>query len=206
MMKRSFLTLIFAAVSALFSALAAAPNADAVLAKVASSLSKPASTTVTFDVKANGRTASGTMTVCKRLFTFSSGDLAVWYDGLTQWTLQRSAKEVSITEPTMDELMETNPFVVLTGYKSHFTSTMVSSTAAQYRIKLTAKSKAAAVKSAVVTVSRKSMQPSSIALTMQSDSPVTVSIKRISHGKALPKSFFTFSAKNAGKVTVNDLR
>lgn len=204
-MKR-VIHIIAAIIIASFLPTFAAESADAILAKVSQSLTKSASTSVTFDLKTNQGSVSGTMTVSKQLFTFSAGDLAVWYDGLTQWTLQRSSKELSITEPTSDELMETNPFRILTNYKKLYTATLTESTASQYKIKLTASSKNSAVKSAVVVVNRKTMHPATITLTMQNGANTIVTIKQISQGTALPKSYFTFSEKDAGKLIVNDLR
>jgi outer membrane lipoprotein-sorting protein len=184
----------------------AAMTAEQVLDKVAASFTKAASVTVSFSFTSNGHAASGTVTACKNKFSYSAGDLAVWYNGKTQWALQRSANEVTITEPTAAELIESNPFKILSNYKKLYTCKMLSSDNSQYKIQLTAKSKGASVKSATVTVNAKTYNPVAIVATMSGKLKSTITVRSISKGKALPNSYFEYNPKMNSKVEVVDLR
>ena len=184
----------------------AAITAEQVLGKVASALTKPASVTVTFAYSGNGQTGNGNMTVCRRLFTYNAGDLTVWYDGKTQWALARSAKEVSVTEPEESELIESNPFMIISNYKNLYTAKLMSAPKGYYKIALTAKSRRAAVRTAVLTVNATTFIPTLIEATMGQNVKTTIHVKSFSKGKALPQSYFRFSSGQHKDIKVNDLR
>ena len=181
-------------------------TAEQVLAKVSTALTSPASVSVTFGFSGSGGSGSGTMTVCRNRFTYNAGDLAVWFNGKTQWALQRSVKEVSVTEPTASELMESNPFNVVTGYQNHYTCKLLTAPAGQYKVSLTAKSRTATVKSAVITVNSGTFIPMSIEATMSGGAKTTVTVKSFTKGKALPQSYFEFNPKMNPEIEVVDLR
>lgn len=184
----------------------AAMTADQVLAKVASALTTPPSVSVTFTFSGNGQAGEGAMTVCRNLFTYNAQDLAVWYDGANQWALQRSAGEVTVTEPTAEELIESNPFSIITGYRQHFTGKLLSAPKGMYKIELTAKRRHQAIRSAIITVNAKTFVPELIEATMGQNVKTTVRVKSFIKGKALPKTFFQFNPKLNPKVRINDLR
>jgi outer membrane lipoprotein-sorting protein len=184
----------------------AAMTAEQVLDKVAASLTKAASATVTFSFSSGGHSSSGTVTVCKSKFTYNAGDLAVWYTGKTQWVLQRSANEVTITTPTAEELIESNPFKLISSYKKLYNCSMVSSSKSQYKIKLTAKSKGATVKSATITINASTYNPTAITATMSGNVTTSITVNSLTKGKALPASYFEYNTKMNSKVEVVDLR
>lgn len=204
-MKRIASLMILAAVSLFVFSARSAMSADQIMDRVAAALTKPQSVSVTFSFSGNGGTGNGTMTVCHNKFTYNSGDLAVWYNGRSQWTLQRSAKEVSLTEPTEAELLESNPFRVISGYKAHYTAKLLTAPAGFYKIQLTARSKAQAVRSATVTVNAKTFIPTRISANMGSGS-TTIVIKSFTKGKVLPKSYFEFDARMNKDIELIDLR
>lgn len=184
----------------------AALTAAQVLDRVSAALTKPASVSVTFSFKGQGGSGNGSLTVCRDLFTYNAGDLAVWYDGKSQWALQRSAAEVSLTEPTAEELVESNPFRIITHYKRNYTYKLQPAPKGQYKILLTAKSRSAAVRTAVVTVNACTFVPVSIEASMGAGARTTVTVKSFVAGKALPKSYFQFNPRLNKDVHVNDLR
>ena len=184
----------------------AALTAENVLDKVSAVLTRPQSVSVTFSFTGNGGNGSGTMTVCKEKFSYNAGDIVVWYNGKYQWTLQRSAGEVSLTEPTAAELIESNPFQVVSGFRNNFTCKMLPAPKGQYKVSLTSKSKAAAIKSAVITVNAKTFVPISLKADMSGNTSTTVNVKSFTKGSTLPKSYFEFDAKMNKNVELIDLR
>ena len=182
-----------------------AMTADQVMAKVSAALTQPKSVSVTFSFSGAGGSGNGAMTVCKQMFTYVAGDIAVWYDGKTQWVRQNSAKEISITEPTAAELVESNPFRVITGYKNLYTCKLLPAPAGTYMVQLTARSKANAVRSAVVTVNAKTFIPNSITATMDGGLS-TITISSFKPGAALSAASFRITKAHTNGYELNDLR
>jgi len=44
-------------------------------------------------------------------------DLTVWFNGKTQWAYLKESNEVSITEPTAEEVAATNPIAIISAFK-----------------------------------------------------------------------------------------
>lgn len=64
----------------------------------------------------NSQAISGNLIMKGNQFYLTMDDVKVWYNGTTQWALFEQNKEVTITEPTANELAETNPMAVLAGF------------------------------------------------------------------------------------------
>lgn len=84
-------------------------------------LAKPA-VEAQFTINGADGAVQGSALMAGAAFAFTTPQLDVWFDGRTQWVFLHSTGEVSITEPTADELATTNPFVVLSAYDTHYTS------------------------------------------------------------------------------------
>lgn len=180
-------------------------TAEQVMDKVAKTLTSHPSATVAFDIDVQGKSTQGTMTMCDKRFNFSAGDMALWFDGRTQWVLQRSVREVNITEPTPDELLESNPLRVLTTYRNLYDCKLLAAPKGQYKIQLTAKKKSQYIRSATVTVSSSDFKPLAV-LATTSNGTANVRINSVSYGKSLPISYFTYNTKSDPTVTIVDLR
>ena len=63
------------------------------------------------------QTTSGEFTLKGNKFILDMDAMKVWFDGKTQWSFVHQNKEVSITEPSEKELVETNPMAILSGFK-----------------------------------------------------------------------------------------
>jgi outer membrane lipoprotein-sorting protein len=50
-------------------------------------------------------------------FHLDTPDMSTWFDGKTQWVLQKSWEEVSITEPSEEEVQALNPSTIFSIYK-----------------------------------------------------------------------------------------
>lgn len=205
MKTKSFILIILFALWAALQA-SASLTAPQIMQRVAKTLTQPASTTVTFSLKSGSNSGQGTMTMCKQRFTFAAAGISVWYDGKTQWTLNRSAKEVSVTIPDAAELAESNPFVIISDYARHYDCRLAKAPKGQYRVELTPKSKGSAIRSASLTVRASDMQPLSISATLSSGSAVTITVASVKHGQALPVSYFTFNPLQHKGYDIIDLR
>lgn len=53
-------------------------------------------------------------------FVLQVPDMITWFDGTTQWTYLKSSDEVNISIPEKEELLQTNPCLLLQSYKKAF--------------------------------------------------------------------------------------
>lgn len=201
--KICILTLLFALIGALGTQ---AGEADDLLKKTAGKLRGAPSVTAHFTLTQSGRTANGTLTVSGNKFVMSAGDMTTWYNGKTQWTMSRKAGECNVTEPTVEELAQVNPLGVLTSYTKYYTAKMLKGAAGVKKVQLTPRTRGNDVTSAVVTISTATGLPTQISVTMKSGGTTTIKITKLTTGKALPASTFTYPAKNYPKIEVVDLR
>lgn len=69
----------------------------------------------------NSQPVSGNFVMKGNKFMLDMDETKAWFDGKTQWTYVHSDKEVSITEPTVEELAQVNPMAILASYKAKST-------------------------------------------------------------------------------------
>ncbi len=180
-------------------------NALQVMDKVTGKLTSSPSMKIAFTIKSSGGNVNGSLTMAKDKFKYSAADQSVWYNGKYQWVRVGGDSEVSLTEPTANELLEVNPFAVITNYKKNYNAKLLPSTKGTYKVELTSRIKGSWIKSAVITVSSSDYTPISIDC-MVNKGTLKIKINSIVKGKALPASFFTFNAKDYPGVEINDLR
>ena len=86
-------------------------KAKEILDKTAMTLQKGAGIHATFH-----GTQSGTIIMDGEKFHLDCDGIKTWFDGKTQWSYVEENEEVNITEPTRDELMEINPYLLFQSY------------------------------------------------------------------------------------------
>jgi outer membrane lipoprotein-sorting protein len=63
---------------------------------------------------------NGTIKLFNEKFYLQTGDISTWFDGKTQWVYMEKLNEVTISEPTAEELQEINPLILVKNYaKTH---------------------------------------------------------------------------------------
>lgn len=179
---------------------------DKVLDKSAKVITSAPSMTVNFTVGTSRGNSSGWITMSGKKFIFSSGDLKVWYDGTSQWALQRSVSEVSLTTPTASELVDSNPFELISRHKQLFTAKLLSTSKEGYRVQLTPKSKGSQIKAATVTINSSSFMPKSLDVTMHDGQKMKINVTSTSQGKTLSAAYFKYNPKANPGVELIDLR
>lgn len=192
--------------TASFGAMAASPSAAQILDKTAKAITSTKSVTVKFGYTTGGKHANGSMTMSGKKFTFNLGNVAVWYNGTYQWALNRSDSEVTLTKPTAAEVVESNPFAILTSYKQHYTPTLAQSQKGEYAITLKPKKRGGQITTATIRVNAGNYAPIALTLRLSDGSTVAVSVKSVSHGASLPASYFQYDTRSNPKVELIDLR
>ncbi|MDE6383301.1 MAG: outer-membrane lipoprotein carrier protein LolA [Paramuribaculum sp.] len=188
------------------SAVSAAESASDIIARAAGRFSSAPSVSVYYSMTTDNGTATGEMLFSGQRFHISAPQLLTWYDGTTQWTYLPQENEVSISEPTADELQQVNPFAVISTFQRGYNARLVKSDKTSKTVALTAQSKTAEIQSATITLTTSTMLPSRIDLTMKSGQKMSITITSISVGKSLNINAFRFPKARYPKAEIVDLR
>ncbi|MDH6533723.1 hypothetical protein D0T51_01830 [Parabacteroides sp. 52] len=143
-------------------------------------------------------------------FTWQTPDMHVWYDGKTQWSYAERTGEVNVTEPSGEELQQSNPTLLLRMYKKGYKANYLGeSTAANgktaYDVELTPKKKEDIVK-VVLQIEKISSLPARITIEAKNGTRTTIQIDKLTTGLDQADAFFVFDAKAYPDAEVIDLR
>ncbi len=186
------------------SAASAAETAAQILAKCATKVNNAPALTVKFRLTFGNGHSDCTMTMAKEKYRLSSKEMEVWYDGSTMWTYSTASKELSITDPTDDELLECNPFAILNGVTKVYNAHRLKGQS--YEIELTAKAKGSTIRKAVVSINPKTYLPTKLVVTLSNGRTFSAAVTSSAVGKAVPASTFIYNkSKFPAKETI-DLR
>lgn len=196
-----FISVILAAFS-----VNAADTAQSIMNQCASRFSNAPSVTVDFAIMHDSGSMTGSIVICKKLFRLTTPEISIWFDNKTQWTYMPSSNEVNITEPTGEELMESNPFEIISSASLNFNCRMLKSSPGNDIIELTPKNNGLSIRSAKITISKSTGWPTSLIMTSDNGGVTSISITKVSTGKSLPQSSFRYDPKSHAGVRLVDLR
>jgi outer membrane lipoprotein-sorting protein len=162
---------------------------------------------VTEKNKVNSQTNSGMFTLKGNKFVLEMDETKAWFDGKTQWAYVAESNEVSITEPTVDEIASINPLAILAGYKAKSNVRFSKTKSAQnHIIELMPKNKNNDFSKITVQINKANNQLVSIIMIDKKANITTLLLQNYQKVTKLNDDFFVFN-KNAYKnVTINDLR
>lgn len=143
-------------------------------------------------------------------FKINSNEMAVWYDGTTQWTYIADNKEVSITEPTPDELAEINPLLILGTLRQHYSASHVKARGNDIQtLELQPNANVDGqlpISKIVIDYNKKDYSPQKITVEFSAGNQLEIQIKSITKGINYPHSTFVFNEKLLPKAEIIDLR
>ncbi|MDE7153384.1 MAG: outer-membrane lipoprotein carrier protein LolA [Muribaculaceae bacterium] len=200
-MKKIFL--IISLIVPLFAA--AATTASSVVEKTVETIRKAPSISANITIETEGHPATGTIILSGDRFMIDSQVGSRWFDGKTLWAYSPQTNEVTVTEPTDEELAEINPFQFLKSARNDFTPRLLKSAAGAYTVELKPKKGNSGITSAVVTVDSSTYLIKSIKLTVNKQ-VINIRLSSVRTGKALPDSIFRFEKRMLPKAEINDLR
>lgn len=155
----------------------------------------------------NSQSNSGTFTLKGDKFTLEMNDTKAWFDGKTQWAYMMESNEVSITEPTSDELAAINPMAILAGYKAKSIVKFSKKNSAQnHIIELTPKTKSNDFALIEVQIAKANQNLVSILMTDKKGMITLLSLHNYQKGIKVSDDVFTFNKSKFKNVFVNDLR
>lgn len=182
----------------------AVETASQIIAKCAARVTDAPSLKFKFTLQYGDRTSPCDITIAKQRYRMSSPEMEVWYDGSTQWTYASAQKELSITEPTADELLECNPFAILNHYSKAYNCRRLSDK--ELKIEMTAKSAVTTVRRAVIDIDPATYLPEKMIVTLSNGHTFTATVGSAVAGKALASSYFTYDKAKYPAVETVDLR
>lgn len=184
----------------------AADTAQQIIARCATKVSNSPSVSFKFTLKYGDTTSACDMVVAKEKYHLSSPQMKVWYDGNTQWTYAVDNHELSITEPTVDELLEANPFAILNHYDRIYNARRLKTNSPGDVVELTAKAKTENIRKAIVTIDPSTHLPLKMVVTMSNGRTFTVNVVSSAVGKVPAASTFVYDKKKFPASEIIDLR
>lgn len=202
-MKKHFITTLLFLTTTL--TLSAANEAEALIKKAAEAFSKKG-TEITFTIDMDGDEVKGKLLMDGKKYHIEADEMSTWFDGKTQWLLQSSDSysEVYVSEPTDEELMGTNPYMLLNNYGKLFNASLGAKKNGMQEVVLSAK--AAANDIQCVSVWFKS-DGSLGAMTIATPQGMAdIKVTTIRNGLSLPKDSFAIPKSSLKAAEVIDMR
>lgn len=183
-------------------------NADDIMTKALSKLKSSKGIEATYTLI--GRNISkqrGSIKVSGSKFILSHPLISTWYDGKTQWNYNSETNEVTISSPEQSEIQMVNPYAIVSGYKSDFTSSLIKSKIkGTYCILLKSKNKNSAISKAYLYLKTKDYTPVRVDVISDNNSTTSIVITNYKTGLNFSPSIFVFQTKKYPNVKIVDLR
>lgn len=187
-------------------AVAATPTASELVDAAAAKMRAAKSVTASFIASGTqgGQMSKGTFTISGNRFAIDSPEAKVWYDGQTQWTWSSASGEVNITEPTIEEIAQVNPYAIINSLRSRYKARYLGNPS-QRTVVLTPSMPDPTVMRAEITFGADSF-PSRMKLRMSSGEDLAIRITSVKTGGELPVTTFRFVPSKAPGAEIIDLR
>lgn len=156
-----------------------------------------------------GGKVTGDAVVAGRCFAIvtDGGEYETWFDGKTQWTYSTETGEVSMTEPTQQEILEVNPLAIVTGIDSAYSiSAPVTGKDGQQTYRLIPADTSSGIKKASVTIDQATLLPVTIHATLSDNSTLTIHFKETKIGDSIPAKRFRYDPMIHPDAEIIDLR
>ena len=213
-MKKIFFLILTAFVTSVASAQYVDADALSVLNKTSDKIKKTTGIKGTFDLTMNNaqisqkQTYTGSFALKGDKFKLSLNNVDTYFNGQTQWVYMKENKEVTISTPTVDELKEVNPLLLLTSYKTGYQIKKEEDTTysgkAVYDLKLYPEDKNAPYFQIRILIEKTTLNPLLVEARSRNGVTTSVKLKQYQENQNLSSSTFVFTP--AADDEVIDLR
>ena len=153
----------------------------------------------------------GTIDLKGTKFHIDTPDMEVWFDGKTQWILQKDWDEVAITEPDPQEVQVLNPITILSMYKKGHNYRYIGEKVdikgkKVYEVELTSQEKNSELAKIVIQINKTDFMPVKIHLFYINKMENIIHINSYQKNVNKPDKSFIFDKKEHPNVEINDLR
>lgn len=150
---------------------------------------------------------SGSFTMQANRFNLETEEMKVWFNGKTQWVYYSQSDEVTITEPTAEELSTTNPVAILSDLKRTSKISFGKQKNAQQHIVLLApKNAQASFSMAEVYFHKSTGNLAAMTLRFPDGSSQSLKLNNYQSNTTVPLSVFNFDKKKFPEAIVVDMR
>lgn len=208
-MLRRYITILMCLMA--LSAFASTSNndAEALMDKVVSRLQDAKGVSAHFTLQGDDRSAlymTGQLMMQGKKFYLHTQDMTTWYDGKTMWTYSKSINEVNVSEPSVKELANINPYYTLGYYKKSFVvSELQSEHKGERRICLIPSDRNITISRIIITIATASLAPISFEVTDE-NATTKITITDYDVNVQLSPQRFVFDETQFPNVDVIDLR
>ncbi len=185
---------------------AGALTPEQVAQKAAAVITDAKSITATFTISANGRTSKGTIKSSGNKFSVLVPEVSTWYNGKDLYVYNQRTSETTVTVPTAQELLESNPLLYVKGGAGGYTySFSPVKRNGKYVVDLVPRSKKSGIKKLTFTINATNFQTERIAVSVGSGL-TTIDVTSFKTGTPLSASEFEYPSSKYPKAEVVDLR
>ena len=144
-------------------------------------------------------------------FHINTPDMEVWFDGKTQWILQKDWDEVAITEPDPKEVQVLNPMTIFSMYKKGHNYRYIGEKVdikgkKVQEVELTPQDKNSELTKIVMQINKVDFMPVKIHLFYKNKIENIIHINSYKKNVNKPDKSFAFDKKEHPNVEINDLR
>ncbi len=204
-MKKIFVLFFFVFVNCILNA----QNADDILNKAAASFKKIKCLKSSYTLKVNesGHLSEhkGCIIIQGNKYVNYFNGTTIWFNGKTMWTLSEENEEVTITQPSSSELINSNPYHFLDSYSKEFNATLINANGNYYVIRLIPKKNNTDIKKILINISKSDYKPTKITLDAKKSSVIIV-IKTYQEIRPYNSKSFSFNKNKYPNVEIIDLR
>lgn len=203
-MKTLYLTLI---AMILASGSAFAESASEALNKAASRITASKGITAYYTLSADGGVAdSGTIYFSGRKYAIYGKTQSTVFNGITQWTITPDVKEITIYEPTPDEILSSNPLEIIRSWSANFNASKLKSAAGTFKVQLKPKRSDASLKSISITLNPTTWIPSEMTITSADGSTGKFTLTDVKLDANIPDSRFVINQNSYPGYEFIDMR
>ena len=200
----SAIVLVMTVLSPLVSQAALTP--EQVVQKAAAVVSGAQTIEASFTVTASGRSSKGAIKSAGQKFTVQLPEVKIWYNGKDLYTYNPRTSETTVTIPTAQELLESNPLLYVKGgaggYAYSFSPVKRNG---KYVVDLVPRSKKSGISKLTFTINATTFQTERIAVTV-GGGLTTIDVTSFKTGSKLPASEFEYPRGSYPKAEIVDLR
>ncbi|MDR0834488.1 MAG: outer-membrane lipoprotein carrier protein LolA [Candidatus Symbiothrix sp.] len=175
----------------------------------AGTLSADFSMTVKMPAQKVSHTFDGTIDIKGTKYHLNVPDVETWFDGKTQWVLQKDYNEVNVSEPNAQEVQQLNPAFLFALYKKgcsyNYLGEKTEKGRKVHEVELIPQNKKSDLSKIVLQISAVDAMPTNMHLFYRNKTENSIHINKYRKHLTLPDSFFRFDPKKHPKVDVIDL-
>lgn len=193
-------------------ALISIPNIHAespaeILGKAATKLTNATGANCTFKISGNEINLGGTFKSSRNKFCLQTSASTTWYDGEKMWTANHSSKEITLVNPTTEELNEVNPFAYIQSYNSKYRIYLSKrKDSSRHLVLLNPRNSKDQIKAIEIAINKKTYLPERFIIRDKNDNRTTIYVNSLSLTSKNSSSDFVCPVKAMSDYELIDLR